>query len=105
MVIFRRFTLVEPLVKKRRDGLRQIRQGLICLCCDANMQVHERHWCKTFKLYHGNRLLERFDTWTEKRENALDSVLQYRDSAKEFDYIRAFGRIERQEIIATCKTA
>jgi glutaredoxin-related protein len=48
---------------------------------------------------------EIFDAGTEKRENALDSVLQYRDSAKEFDYNRAFGRIERQEIIATCKTA
>ena len=60
---------------------------------------------KYSKLCHGNRLLERFDTGTEKRENALDSVLQYRDSAKEFDYNRAFGRIERQEIIATCKTA
>ena len=60
---------------------------------------------KNSKLCHGNRLLERFDTGTEKRENVLDSVLQYRDSAKEFDYNRAFGRIERQEIIATSKTA
>jgi hypothetical protein len=63
---------------------------------------------KYSKLCHGNRLLERFDTGTEKRENALDSVLQYRGSAKEFDYNRAFGndgKIERQEIIATCKTA